>query len=44
MRYVRPCITGTYSANSVIQSRKGAMVRESDHIQLTSGPSYQSEE
>jgi len=44
MRYIPPTITGTYSANSVIKSRKGAVTRESDHIQLTSGPSYQSEE
>ena len=44
MRYVPPRITATYSANSAIQSRKGAMVRESDTILLTSGPGYQSEE
>lgn len=44
MRYIPPCVTGTYSANSVIQSRKGAIVRESDNILLSSSPSYQSEE
>jgi hypothetical protein len=44
MRYVKPCITGTYSANSVIQSRKGGLVRESETIAFTSGPAYQSEE
>lgn len=43
MRYVPPIITATYPA-SVIQSEKGALVRESDQIELTAGASYQSEE
>lgn len=44
MRYIPPIITATYPANFVIQSEKGALVRESDQIELTAGASYQSEE
>ncbi len=44
MRYVPPTITGTYSAKTVIQSRKGSPAREMDHIQLTTGSGYQSDE
>lgn len=44
MRYVPPFIISTHSANTAIQSRKAAQVRELDHIQLTAGPAYQSDE
>lgn len=44
MRYIAPRITGAYPANSVIQGRKGGLVRESETIAFTSSPAYQSEE
>lgn len=43
MRYTKPTIA-TYAALSVVKSEKGDIVFESNQLQLTANPAYQSAE